>query len=215
MARQVLLIKCQIGVKILCDLTEQEFSYFVESSDIGDQPVHIEVSMPDKVAKALCKRLGIHSIKELKADITLERNNLNKAIFVHGSIHAKICQKCVISTDPVHEIIDDEFEAWFTDRNQVLSFVKAKRERMSRKELKDQPIMEESDDPEVIIDGKIDLGELITQNLSLSLDEYPRLTGAEYDNKCGGDLKEAPEGTYDNPFAALKDWKAGEAKKDK
>ena len=195
-------------------MSEQEFSYFIDSSDIGSTPVSINVPVPADKAAILSKRLGLHSINSLSADLVLERNPVNKTICIKGIIHADIHQKCIVTTDPAHEIIEDEFEAWFSDPNSAVSFVKAKRERMSRKEKNDQPVMEETDDPEPIVDGKIDVGELIVQHLSLSLNPYPRLDGAQYKGKGDGALGEAPEGTYDNPFAALKDWKINEAKKE-
>ncbi len=197
------------------ELVEQEFSYFVDASEIGYKPVKINVSLPDEDKRRLCLRLGLHSIDNLSADIVLERNSVNKFILVKGKIIAEIYQKCVVTTEPVPEIIEDNFEAWFAEPNQAVSFIKARRERMSRKEKSDQPVMEDSDDPEAIIDGNIDLGELVVQHFSLSLLPYPRADGASFDNGDDNTLGAAPEGAYDNPFAALKDWKAGESKKDK
>jgi hypothetical protein len=42
------------------------------------------------------------------------------------------------------------------------------------------PFLDESEDPEPVIDGKIDAGELVAQYLSLAIDPYPRLEGEEY-----------------------------------
>lgn len=38
---------------------------------------------------------------------------------------------------------------------------------------------EDSDPPEPILDGKIDLGAVVAEQLSLGLDPYPRRAGAE------------------------------------
>ena len=197
------------------ELAEQEFSYFVDSSDIGSNPVKINVILPDEDKNILCQRLGLHSIDNLKADIILERNSVNKFILAKGKIIADICQKCVVTTEPVHEIIEEKFESWFAEPNQAVSFAKARRERMSRKECNDLPMMEECEDPDIIVDGKIDLGELVVQYFSLFLTSYPRTKDTIFENDGDKALGVAPEGTYDNPFAALKDWKAGESKKDK
>ena len=194
---------------------EHEWSHFIESNDIGGKVVSIDISPPDADVSAICKRLNLYAINVLKATIQLQRNNVNKVIHIHGTIHADILQKCVVTTDPVQENIEEEFDAWFADPNSAVSFIKAKRERMSREERNEQAVMEEKEDPEDVIDGKIDLGELVVQHMSLSLNPYPRLDGAEHETDSTNELGEAPEGTYNNPFAALKDWKASEAKKAK
>ncbi len=190
-----------------------EWSHLIDSDDIGGKVKHVEISAPNSSIPALCKRLNIHSIDSITASITLQRNGVNKVIHVKGTINATLYQKCVITTEPVHDVIEDEFEAWLADPNSAVSFAKAKRERMSRKEQNDLPIIEESEDPEAIIDGKIDLGELVVQHISLALNPYPKIEGARYECKSEG-LGDAPEGTYDNPFAALKDWKDKESAKD-
>ncbi len=193
----------------------QEWSHIIDSDDIGGKVKHIQILPPNSAISALCKRLNIHSIDNIAANITLQRNGINKVIHVNGAIKVALYQKCVITTEPVYEVIEDQFEAWFTDPNSAVSFAKAKRERLSRKEQNDLPIIDESEDPEAIIDGKIDLGELVVQHISLALNPYPKLKGAEHEYQDDG-LGDAPEGTYDNPFAALKDWKDKErAKYDK
>lgn len=193
---------------------DQEWSHFVETDDVGAARRRVEISPSEEAFPVLCRRLGIYSIESLKADLELQRNSINKVIHVKGRISADVHQKCVVTAEPVQETIEDTFDAWFEDPNQTVSFEKAKRERMSRKEQEKQPMIDEADDPEAIIDGKIDLGELVMQHLSLALDPYPRIDGAVYESDDAA-LKDAPEGTYDNPFAALKDWKKNEAKKDK
>ena len=194
---------------------EHEWSHFIESNDIGEKVISIDISPSHSDLAALCKRLNLHAINSFKATIKLQRNNINKVIHVHGTVHADILQKCIITTDSVQETVVEKFDAWFVDPNSAVSFVKAKRERMSRKEKNEQPVMEENEDPENIIDGRIDLGELVVQYMSLSLNPYPRLDGVKHEADDTNELGEAPEGTYDNPFAALKDWKAGESKKEK
>lgn len=192
----------------------QEWLNIIESDDIGSACVKINVSPPQSFYPVLCRRLGLHSIEMFSAELKLQRNNVNKVINVNGEISAKIHQKCVVTAGPVQETVTEIFEAWFKDPNQAVSFEKAKRERMSRKEQEKLQVIDEYDDPEDIVEGKIDLGELVMQYFSLALSPYPRLDGAEYDGDTLG-LGAAPEGSYDNPFAALKDWKKSESNKDK
>lgn len=193
-------------------LMENEWSHFIESERVSEKPWVIELVLGDEAKPALVKRLGLHGIDNMKAELRLQRQQVNKVIHITGRITANLQQKCVVSMEPVEEHVEDEFEAWYAEPNQAVSFTKARRERMSAKEQEEQPILEEFDDPEPVIDGKIDLGELVTQYLSLALNPYPRAEGVDYKAEAG--LEEAEEGTYDNPFAALKDWKEREKKKD-
>jgi len=191
----------------------QEWAHLMASEDIGVKPVNIKISPPKEIIAALCKRLNLHSIRVLNADIVLQRNSVDKVIHIKGHVKADLVQSCVITTDQVQECIDDKFEAWFIDPNSTVSFAKAKRERLSRKAQSDLPVMDEYEDPEPVIDGHIDLGELVVQNLSLSLNPYPRVEGAKHDLQEVS-LQSSSEELYDNPFAALKDWKSKEQKKD-
>ncbi len=192
---------------------QQEWSYFYPAEEVDEKVTRVEISPSDDEKQALCNRLGLTDIKSLRADLTLQRNQISKVVHIIGHVVADVVQKCVVTMDPVDAHIDDSFEAWYAEPSQAVSFAKAKRERMSPKEQEEQPMLEEYDDPEPIEGGKIDLGELVSQHFSLFLDPYPRKEGLAYD--AGDQLEEAPEGTYDNPFAALKEWKEKETKKDK
>jgi uncharacterized metal-binding protein YceD (DUF177 family) len=67
--------------------------------------------------------------------------------------------------------------------------------------------LEDPDPPEAIVDGMIDLGELLTQQLALALDPHPRKPGVDLDSV----LAEAPAGRREaierggasGPFAKL------------
>ncbi len=193
-------------------LQTQEWSHFIETAEIDHKLTKIEVSPAEELYPALCKRLDIHAIENFTVQFGLKRNSVNKVIQVTGKITATVNQKCVVSTEPVPEKIEDEFESWYAEPNQAVSFAKAKRERMTEKEREEQPMLEEYDDPETVIDGKVDLGELAVQYLSLSLNPYPRSADASYDSNYPP-MGDEPEGVYDNPFSALKNWKTDQDKK--
>jgi len=192
---------------------EFEWSHNIDADEVGLRTVSVKISPDEAQISALCKRLGVVSIEKLEADLTLKRNEVNKVIHVEGTVLADVTQECVVTMEPVTDHIEDRFEAWYAEPSSAVSFTKAKRERMSLAEQDEQPIIDEFDDPEGVVDGKIDLGELVTQHFSLALNLYPRADDAPFETAVG--LDDAPEGVYDNPFAALKDWKAAETKKEK
>lgn len=190
----------------------QEWSHHISSEDVDVKPMKVSISVPKDSITALCNRLDLHSIESLDVDYVLARNSVSKVIHVKGKIKAGLHQKCVVSMEPVAETIDDSFEAWFAEPSNAVSFTKVKRDRMNIQEQSEQPMLGEHDDPEEIVDGNIDIGELAIQHLSLSLSPYPRSEDTSYDNKDEALSEE--EGMYNNPFAALKDWKSAEKKKD-
>jgi len=145
----------------------------------------------------------------MKCEFLIQRNDGNMVVHISGTITGAVEQKCVVTLEPVHKEIHEEFEAWYADSSQAVSFARAKRDRLSPQDKEEQPILEEHEDPEPIIDGKIDIGEIATQYLSLALDPYPRSENAEFESKTKP-LGEEPDDLYDNPFAALKNWREKE-----
>lgn len=186
-----------------------EWSHFISAEDVTGRPVTYTISPADDQMASLCARLGVVSVEKLIANVTLQRHPGNMIVHVSGDIDAQVTQACVITAELVKDEIKERFEAWYADQDQAVSLAKARRERLSPKDTFEQPIMEESEDPEPIIDGQIDLGELVTQYLSLSINPYPRskeaLLREESMNVGTKNIKTSE--IYDNPFAALKDWK--------
>jgi len=193
--------------------SRNEWTFEIKADDVeGIKPLKLSIEPDEKQRKALSKRLALHSIGFLKCDYTLQRNAGNMIIHIKANITAQVNQYCSVTLEPVPEQINESFESWFADHNQAVSFSKAKRERLGIKERGEQPIMEEYDDPEQIIDGKIDLGELAAQHFSLMLDPYPRKEGVSLPLKTDILKDEGSEEAYNNPFAALKEWKLKEDK---
>ena len=61
----------------------------------------------------------------------------------------------------------------------------------------------DSDPPDAIVNGAIDLGALAVEFLTLALDPYPRKPGAEFAASDGAGLADHGDQDSGNPFAAL------------
>lgn len=183
-----------------------EWSYFVKIADLGDSAAEFKIT-PDDAQKAdLARRLNIQELENVTGYLTVNPPT-GGVIYVEGTLKAKILQECVITLEPIHTEIEEPVEGWFSDEEQILSFAKIKKEKQTRKAHAEVEILDESDDPEPIVNGKIDLGELVTQHLSLAIDPYPHKEGAE---QAYGVEVAAPAKSSEirrNPFEALKDWK--------
>ena len=104
-----------------------------------------------------------------------------------GTVEADITQICVVSLDPfethVSEPIDVDYEA----------------ERPATRPSVVEPItLGDRDPPETIVDGRIDVGVLASEFLTLSLDPYPKKPGVSF-----SDAAFPPEQPDPSPFAAL------------
>ncbi len=192
---------------------KSEWSEPLNSEDIETTPMTLTVSPDDAAKEAIAKRLGIEGLDRLDTELTIFRDPSNMVINIHGKISARVTQGCVVTLEPVSDDIVAEFDAWYADPSEAVSFAKAKRERELQKQNVEQPMLDEWEDPEPVVDGKIDLGELIVQHLSLNLNPYPRKKDAEYAYSDENEKKATKEGdAYQNPFAKLKDWKEKETK---
>ncbi len=167
-----------------------EFSRPFAVDRLGTAPVTETLdAKPDERAR-LAKRLGLVSLEQLAAALTLRRNHDTGLIHVEGRLEADIVQTCVVSLTPFPSHVEDSFEADFS--NDPLPAEG------------DLPFDMDNDPPEPIVDGAIDLGELVAQYLSLALDPYPRAPGAALDPTV---TDAGPEAR--SPFAVLKNLKAG------
>ncbi|MCD8496850.1 MAG: DUF177 domain-containing protein [Alphaproteobacteria bacterium] len=190
--------------------TLPEWSYLVEEDRAGTDVTDLKLSPSAEEVEALCKRLNLLSLDNMRAHITLERQSGGMVVHVKGRFTADITQACVVSLEPVASHLDEKFEGWFANSEQAVMLNKARRDRQNADG--EAPMLEEKDDPEPIVNGHIDLGELITQYLSLAIDPYPHApgmgSGDEDDAVVYGDSNPGAD-IRRNPFAALKNWKGG------
>lgn len=186
-----------------------EWSHKIDAAAVNRTSKKVAFKASERERLDLARRLGANSVDSAEAQMTLERDTGSYIIHVTGSVNALINQNCVVSLAPVQNEVSDTFEAWYTDKPEVLNLNKIRHERESVME-SEVPVMSEKDDPEHVIDGFIDLGELATQYLSLAVSPYPRMEGGRHEKgvDCIMELQTGP--ARKNPFAMLKDWKLRE-----
>ena len=186
-------------------LPEIIWSQLIRAEEVPQNGKTIELSPDEAMKKALAKQLDIAELKDLKAKLTMSRENAH-IIHIKGTLNAKVKQSCVITLEPVESDITDEFEAWYADEKQAVSFKRAQHDAQSKKDLLDVPMLDESEDPEPMVNGAIDVADLVTQYLSLSIPPYPTKEGLSYSVQVE-EPKEVKNPLKLNPFAALKDWR--------
>ena len=187
-------------------LMEQEWSHFFDVEELEKKPLKMRIEASEDECGDLSKRFGVQEVKNASAELILTRQG-GHIVYVSGTFQSTIVQNCVITLEPVEAALSDQVEGWFADKEATVSFAAAKRDREVLQQRGEVEVLDEKDDPEAIIDGQIDLGELVTQHISLAIPAYPRKEGAEYEQGDAGLEVDENSPLRKNPFEALKDWK--------
>ncbi len=157
------------------------------------ETVTIEANAEERAA--LAALLKLPAIESLSATLALTRAAKGGARVI-GAVHGEVTQTCVVSLEPFPATVEEEIDVRFAPRDD---------ERGARRRGVEEPeivSMADDDEPDPIIDGKIDLGALAREFLALGLDPYPRKPGVAFEPPA----EPEPEVT---PFAVLR----GEPKK--
>jgi uncharacterized metal-binding protein YceD (DUF177 family) len=166
-------------------IPEPEFSRPVRIDTIGAEPRRMEIAAEPREREALAGRFGLVAIHSLSAEAALSRNG--EIVIAEGRLKAEVTQSCVATAAPVEAALDEPFRIEFRPEPDAAS--------------PDEEIELSESEMDVVFYDKasIDLGEAVAETLSLSLDPYPRASGAEEVLKAAGVKGEEEAG----PFAAL------------
>lgn len=150
--------------------------------------------------RALAERMELEAIDRLSAVVRLKRVRGGKMIQVTGELEADVVQTCGVTLESVPARVVDRFGALFAPP-ELLPAPEDEAEMLM------DPAVAEEDIPEALVNGRIDIGELTAQHLSLALDPYPRAPGVAFEglDEHGEEDDDAAsaEPATPNPFAAL------------
>jgi hypothetical protein len=107
---------------------------------------------------------------------------------VTGAVHGDLTQTCVVSLEPFPATVEEAVDVRFAPREADSSPTAAKETHAFS--------LDDEDEPDPVIDGKIDLGALAAEFFALGLDLYPRKPGATFEQSAGSE-------PTDSPFSAL------------
>ena len=164
-----------------------EFSRPVAVETVKEEAAFAIEAKPDE-RENLARRLGVVSVDSLSADLRLIRQ-MGAMVRLEGQLAAEVTQSCVVTLAPVHSRIAAPLDRRYGPA-----------EALDAADAEDVDL--DDDVPEVLVDGVIDLGEAVSEQLALEIDPFPRAEGAEFPGYSSG--PEPTEGVK-SPFAALGD----------
>ena len=152
----------------------------------GGQNMTIEASPAER--EALASLYKLPTVAALTAALRLDRAGRH-GVRVSGAVHGELTQTCVVSLEPFATTVDEDIDVRFAARPEADSLrgPKGETETFSTSD---------EDEPDPIIEGKIDVGALAAEFFALGLDPYPRKPGVEF-------VAPAESPPPDSPFAAL------------
>jgi len=133
-----------------------EFSVIVALDSIGEDDRSIDLSANEDERAALTRRFGLVSIDSFSAHVVLSWLKPGKVLSVKGRISAHVTQSCVITLDPVPAEIDEEIDLVFSQNPERTADII------------------DPNEAEMLDGEEIDTGEVVSEELSLSLNPYPR-----------------------------------------
>lgn len=168
-----------------------ELSLKVE--ELGDKPIQYELEANAADLEGLAERFGLVSLSLLKATGEVADKGNSQGIMVIGSLEAELEQQCTVSLKPVAERVKEDFELLLVDP-----------EMANRMDEDEAYLDEDAPDYDALEGDIIDVGEVIAQTLSISMNPYPRADDATIDvSKNTNVTVDEPELEKPNPFAEL------------
>jgi len=173
---------------------------FARPFDLGsvrERTVEIALAPSQAERAAIAHWLGIESVEALKATVRLSRAGADEYAY-DGRFEADVVQACVITLEPVPSHISGEIRR----RYKVLPRPSTRRRKAVIEPEPATPAVidlsvAEDDGPELLDHPVIDLAAPLLEELTLSLDPYPKAPGAAFE------VPPEPLAPTDNPFAVL------------
>lgn len=163
-----------------------EFSYVIDLGDPGKAARTYRLSADEEQRRRIAKRLKILSVEKLEGELRVAVTK--RLIQIEGAVVATLERECVASLEPMIEPVNEAF---------AIDFLRMSAQGPGREET--GPADEDFwDSPEIHESDQMDLGELLVQQLSLAMSQFPRKDGAPSLLETYGPSESA------SPFAELR-----------
>ena len=163
------------------------FSLSVAVRDIGRKGRTVKLEADAGQRAALAEALDVAAIEQLGGEFNLDMVS-GSSVHLRGRFEADVIQTCVVSLEPVRQHIEESVSLTLLPAETA--------DRRPDASVLIDPMDE--DDRDTYSSGRIDLGVIVSEQLALLLDPYPRAPGVEFEAAENGEVEKR-----DSPFAAL------------
>ncbi len=170
--------------------TSYEFSRPFEIAELTAAELPFEVAAQPAERQALARRLDLLALERLEAEGRVSAG-AGGVVRVRGVLRAQVVQRCVVTLEPVPAELEVPFERTFLRGGGSERLLELDVEQL---------------DLEPLLGDVLDLGEVVTEELALALDPYPRAAGADEALAELGVRREGEEQASEtSPFAVLRE----------
>lgn len=163
---------------------KNEFTFEIEARQIKTVGTHYNLKAKESECQSLAKRFNLVGLKYLTAEVDVKAESKHDFI-VSGSLKALIRQTCGISLEDFDKELKGDFEELFTTK---------------KIEITEAEMDLDAEIPNEVVDGIIDIGEVVSEQLALLIPVFPKKDGMSFKFKDKMDKEEPIE----SPFSVLK-----------
>lgn len=172
------------------------FSRLVDVRALPAPGVEVRIEADAAERAALARLFEAPEVESLQAVFRLKSGSGGQ-VLAKGEARARVVRVCVVSLEPFVETVEEAIEVVFAPHPERAAAHRTHTSgRGGREEDVDLASLSAVDPPDPIVDGKVDLGALSAEFVSLGLDPYPRKPGATF-------VSDSPDAPASGPFAAL------------
>ncbi len=146
--------------QILFEAPPPELSFAVKLEEITNINDTVVIDASALECAALAERFDLPYIRNLSAEVSYRRTRNGQTIRIDGRITANYGQICGITVTPMPMTMEDSF---------ITEYTLSAWEKVSEFDL---------DQPEVLVDDHIDMGEVVAQYFGLGIDPYAHKASA-------------------------------------
>jgi uncharacterized metal-binding protein YceD (DUF177 family) len=147
---------------------KKDFSYPISVDAISQKEKRYSIEASDDDRKVIAEILKVPAVDFFTAKYIVKGYKKSTLVEVKGEYSAVIVQNCIVSLEDFEKEYSGEFRVMYDSKsdNQLNG--------------EDESNIIEFDAPEGVLNNEIDLVHVALEQLSLSLDDYPKKEGVEF-----------------------------------
>jgi len=175
---------------------ELVISQTIHCTDVPEGGLNKNISATPEECRKLAQMLGVIELSNLEASFVITRWH-RKGLKIKAEISADVVQNCVVSLETISSSLKEDAQWCFKPEP-----------RASKDTDKDIVVMVDplGEDPaDILLEGKVDLGELLAEHLCLMIDPFIRSPAVDFETfYSDAQTPELSEASNVSPFAILK-----------